>query len=42
MKNNVIQSEMDVKGSKISVVRVDGYEYILLTDLARTQMEALK
>ena len=35
MKNNIIQSEMDVKGSKINVVRVDGYEYISLTDLAR-------
>lgn len=28
---------MDVKGSKINVVRVGGYEYISLTDLARTQ-----
>ena len=28
MKNNIIQSEMDVKGSKINVIRVDGYEYI--------------
>ena len=28
---------MDVKGSKINVVRVEGYEYILLTDLAKTQ-----
>ena len=28
MKNNIIQSEMDVKGSKINVVRVNGYEYI--------------
>ncbi len=28
MKNNIIQSEIDVKGSKINVVRVDGYEYI--------------
>ena len=37
MKNNIIQSEMDVKGSKINVVRVDGYEYISLTDLAKTQ-----
>lgn len=35
MKNNIIQSEMDVKGSKINVIRVDGYEYISLTDLAR-------
>ena len=37
MKNNIIQSEMDVKGSRINVIRVDGYEYISLTDLARTQ-----
>ena len=37
MKNNIIQSEMDVKGSKINVVRVNGYEYISLTDLATTQ-----
>lgn len=37
MKNNIIQSEMDVKGSKINVVRVNGYEYISLTDLAKTQ-----
>ena len=37
MKNNIIQSEMDVKGSKINVVRVGGYEYISLTDLAKTQ-----
>ena len=28
---------MDVKGSKINVVRVNGYEYISLTDLAKTQ-----
>ena len=37
MKNNIIKSEMDVKGSKINVVRVNGYEYISLTDLAKTQ-----
>ena len=37
MKNNIIQSNMDVKGNKINVVRVDGYEYISLTDLAKTQ-----
>ena len=37
MKNNIIKSEMDVKGSKIKVVRVNGYEYISLTDLAKTQ-----
>ena len=28
---------MDVKDSKINVVRIDGYEYISLTDLAKTQ-----
>lgn len=37
MKNNIIQSEMDVKGSKINVVKIDGYEYIQLADLAKTQ-----
>ncbi len=37
MKNNIIKSEMDVKGSKINVVRVNGNEYISLTDLAKTQ-----
>ena len=37
MKNYIIQSELDVKGSKINVVRVNGYEYISLTDLAKTQ-----
>ena len=39
MKNDLIKTEMDVKGSKINVVRVDGYEYISLTDLAKTQNE---
>ena len=33
----LIQSEMDVKVSKINVVRVEGHEYISLTDLAKTQ-----
>ena len=37
MKNNLIKSEIDVKGSRINVVWVDGYEYISLTDLAKTQ-----
>jgi len=37
MDRNIIQSEMDVKGSKVNVVRVAGYEYISLTDLAKTQ-----
>ena len=35
MKQEIIKSELDVKGSKINVVKVDGYEYISLTDLAR-------
>ena len=37
MKNNLIKSELDVKGSRINVIRVEGYEYISLTDLAKTQ-----
>ncbi len=37
MKNNLIKSELDVKGSRINVVRIEGYEYISLTDLAKTQ-----
>ena len=37
MKNSIIQSKMDVKGSKINVIRVNGHEYISLTDLAKTQ-----
>ncbi len=37
MKNNLIQTEMDVKGNKINVIRIDGFEYISLTDLAKTQ-----
>ena len=37
MQNNLIKSELDVRGSKINVVRVNGYEYISLTDLAKTQ-----
>lgn len=37
MKNNLIQTEVDVKGSTIKVLRIDGYEYISLTDLAKTQ-----
>lgn len=28
MKNNIIKSEMDVKGNAISVIRVNRYEYI--------------
>ena len=37
MKNNLIQTEVDVKGSTIKVLCFDGYEYISLTDLAKTQ-----
>ena len=37
MKNNLIQTEVDVKESTIKVLRIDGYEYISLTDLAKTQ-----
>lgn len=39
MKNNLIQTEVDVKGNAIKVLRINGYEYISLTDLARTQNE---
>ena len=37
MKNNLIQTEVDVSGSIIKVLRIDGCEYISLTDLAKTQ-----
>ena len=37
MKNGLIQAEVDVKGSAIKILRIDGYEYISLTDLAKTQ-----
>ena len=37
MKNNVVKTEVDVKGSTIKVLRFDGYEYISLTDLVKTQ-----
>ena len=33
----MIKTEVDVKGSIIKVLRFDGYEYISLTDLAKTQ-----
>ena len=36
MKQNLIQTEVDVKGNTIKVLRIDGYEYISLTDLAKT------
>ena len=34
MKNELIK-ELDVKGNKVSVINVNGIEYISLTDLAR-------
>lgn len=37
MKNNLIQTEVDVKGSTIKILHINGYEYISLTDLAKTQ-----
>ena len=37
MKQNLIQTEVDVKGNTIKVLRIDGYEQISLTDLAKTQ-----
>ncbi len=36
MKNNLIQTEVDVKESTIKVLQIDGHEYISLTDLAQT------
>lgn len=38
MKQNLIQTEVDVKGNTIKVLRIDGYEYISLTDLAKNKM----
>ena len=35
MKNNIIKTEIDVKGNKIGVITIDMNEYISLTDLAR-------
>lgn len=35
MKNNLIQTNIDVKGNKIGVMRVNNVDYISLTDLAR-------
>ncbi|MBQ9012283.1 MAG: KilA-N domain-containing protein [Bacilli bacterium] len=35
MKNNIIKTEIDVKGSKISITRINDIDYISLTDLAR-------
>lgn len=35
MENNLIQTEVDIKGNTIKFLRINGYEYISLTDLAR-------
>ena len=35
MKNNLIQTELDVNNKKIRVMRINEFEYILLTDLAK-------
>lgn len=35
MVNNVVKSEIEVNEMKIGVMRVEGMEYISLTDLAR-------
>ena len=32
-----IKEEVTIKGNTIKVLRIDGYEYISLTDLAKTQ-----
>lgn len=37
MKNYLVQTEVEVKGNIIKVLRIYGQEYISLTDLARTQ-----
>ena len=35
MKNNTIQTEMDVNNNKIKVMRINDVDYISLTDLAK-------
>ena len=35
MKNNLIQTELDVNNNKIRVMRINGVDYISLTDLAK-------
>ena len=37
MKNSIIKTEIDVKDSKIGVMRVGDIDYISLTDLAKYQ-----
>ena len=35
MKNNLIQTELDVNNNKIRVMRINDVDYISLTDLVR-------
>ena len=35
MKNNFIQTELDVNNNKIRVMRINDVDYISLTDLAK-------
>lgn len=35
MKNNLIQTELDVNNNKIRVMRINDIDYISLTDLAK-------
>ena len=35
MKNNIVQSDMNVKGSKINVVMVNGYEYNIINRFSK-------
>ncbi|MBR1414070.1 MAG: KilA-N domain-containing protein [Bacilli bacterium] len=37
MKNDLIKKELDVKGNKVGVIKVNGIDYISLTDLAKYQ-----
>ena len=37
MKNNLIQTELDVNNNKIRVMRINDVDYISLTDLAKYQ-----
>ena len=35
MTKNIIKSEMNVNGNKVSIVRIRNIDYVSLTDLAR-------
>lgn len=35
MRNNLVQTELDVNNNKIKVMRINDVDYISLTDLAR-------